>query len=205
MRARLERLLAVGGRRTDGRLPPRARPRSCGITAASSGAARGWSKAIDEVAALREAFWEDLALPGEATELNQELERAGRVADFLELGELMCRDALAREESSGCHFRAEHQTDDGEARRDDAHFAHVAAWMPGEGGQGPARLVEPLHFAVARACTSGRTSEAVDEGHLPSLATARSAGGGRLRPLRGRRRAPEMTLLEVLDRLNEGW
>jgi succinate dehydrogenase / fumarate reductase flavoprotein subunit len=101
---------------------------------------------MDEVAALREAFWENLALPGEAGELNQELERAGRVADFLELGELMCRDALDREESCGCHFRIEHQTADGEGRRDDARFAHVAAWMPGEAGRDPVRLTEPLHF-----------------------------------------------------------
>ena len=68
-------------------------------------------------------------MPGGGRELNQELERAGRVADFLELGELMCRDALAREESCGCHFREEHQTADGEARRDDARFAHVAAFL----------------------------------------------------------------------------
>jgi succinate dehydrogenase / fumarate reductase flavoprotein subunit len=85
-------------------------------------------------------------VPGDGHELNQELERAGRVADFLELGELMCRDALAREESCGCHFRVEHQTDDGEARRDDQAFAHVAAWVPGAPGQPPERLLEPVHF-----------------------------------------------------------
>jgi succinate dehydrogenase / fumarate reductase flavoprotein subunit len=87
-----------------------------------------------------------VTVPGDASELNQELERAGRVADFLELGELMCRDALAREESCGCHFRVEHQTEDGEARRDDASYAHVAAWMPRAFDRGPERLVEPLHF-----------------------------------------------------------
>ena len=86
------------------------------------------AKAIDEVAALREAFWEDLIVPGAGDELNQELERAGRVADFLELGELMCRDALERDESCGCHFRVEHQTPDHEALRDDEHFAYAAAW-----------------------------------------------------------------------------
>jgi succinate dehydrogenase / fumarate reductase flavoprotein subunit len=68
------------------------------------------------------------------------------VADFLELGELMCRDALAREESCGCHFRVEHQTADGEAQRDDERFAHVAAWMPAAPGRAPERLVEPLEF-----------------------------------------------------------
>jgi succinate dehydrogenase / fumarate reductase flavoprotein subunit len=107
---------------------------------------RGLAKAIDEVAALRAEFWEDVTVTGVAGELNQELERAGRVADFLELGELMCRDALAREESCGCHFRVEHQTADGEPRRDDLRFAHVAAWLPAPAGGVPERLVEPLRF-----------------------------------------------------------
>ena len=79
---------------------------ACGLERSRAGPA----KAIDEVAALREAFWQDVTVPGGPGELNQELERAGRVADFLELGELMCRDALARDESCGCHFRVEHQT-----------------------------------------------------------------------------------------------
>jgi succinate dehydrogenase / fumarate reductase flavoprotein subunit len=145
VRTRVERLLAVGGRRTAGdfhRALGRVLWDHCGLERSRE----GLTKAIDEIAALREAFWADLSVTGEAGELNQELERAGRVADFLELGELMCRDALAREESAGCHFRTEHQTNDGEALRDDEHFAHVAAWMPGENGRGPARLVEPLHF-----------------------------------------------------------
>ena len=118
----------------------------CGTRAGSSGAAPGLTKALDEIGALREAFWEDVTVSGGGHELNQELERAGRVADFLELGELMCLDALAREESCGCHFRVEHQTPDGEALRDDARFAHVAAWVPGAPGRPPERLVEPLHF-----------------------------------------------------------
>jgi len=143
--ARIERLLRVGGRRTAGEFH-RALGHllwdHCGLERSREGLV----KSVEEVAALREAFWEDLALPGGAGELNQELERAGRVADFLELGELMCRDALAREESCGCHFRTEHQTEDGEALRNDARFAHVAAWVPGEDGRGPARLIEPLHF-----------------------------------------------------------
>jgi succinate dehydrogenase flavoprotein subunit len=106
----------------------------------------GLAKAIDEVAALREAFWTDLIVPGDTGELNQQLERAGRVADFLELGELMCRDALEREESCGCHFRVEHQTEQGEARRDDERFAHVAVWTPDGDGREPRRIVEPLAF-----------------------------------------------------------
>ncbi len=69
-----------------------------------------------------------MKVPGTGEELNQSLEKAGRVADFLELGELMCRDALEREESCGGHFRVEHQTEDGEAKRDDARFCYVAAW-----------------------------------------------------------------------------
>jgi succinate dehydrogenase / fumarate reductase, flavoprotein subunit len=143
--ARIERLLRVGGRRTAGdfhRSLGRVLWDHCGLERSREGLV----KSMEEVAALREAFWEDLALPGGAGELNQELERAGRVADFLELGELMCRDALAREESCGCHFRTEYQTNDGEALRNDAHFAHVAAWLPEEGGREPERLVEPLHF-----------------------------------------------------------
>ncbi|HKZ06354.1 MAG TPA: fumarate reductase/succinate dehydrogenase flavoprotein subunit [Methylomirabilota bacterium] len=142
---RIERLLAIGGGRTAGdfhRALGRLLWDHCGLERNRAGLV----KSMEEVAALRQAFWEDLALPGGAGELNQELERAGRVADFLELGELMCRDALAREESCGCHFRTEYQTEQGEAQRDDAGFAHVAAWMPGEDGRGPVRLSEPLHF-----------------------------------------------------------
>jgi succinate dehydrogenase / fumarate reductase flavoprotein subunit len=85
-------------------------------------------KAIGEIPALRDEFWADVRVLGEGSMLNQSLEKAGRVADFLEFGELLCRDALHREESAGGHFRAEHQTEDGEALRDDEHFAYVAAW-----------------------------------------------------------------------------
>ena len=85
-------------------------------------------KAIDEISALREEFWNDVMVPGDANELNQELEKAGRVADFLELGELMCKDALEREESCGGHFREESQTEEGEALRNDADYTFVSAW-----------------------------------------------------------------------------
>jgi succinate dehydrogenase / fumarate reductase flavoprotein subunit len=85
-------------------------------------------KAIDEVTALREEFWNDVMIPGDSKELNQELEKAGRVADFLELGELMCKDALERAESCGGHFREESQTEEGEALRNDADFTFVSAW-----------------------------------------------------------------------------
>jgi succinate dehydrogenase / fumarate reductase flavoprotein subunit len=83
---------------------------------------------LKRIPELREEFWKNVKVTGSGEELNQNLEHAGRVADFLEFAELLCLDALHREESCGGHFRVEHQTDDGEARRDDANFAHVAAW-----------------------------------------------------------------------------
>ena len=88
----------------------------------------GLKKAIVDIRALREEFWKDVRVPGNATSYNPELDKAGRVADFLEQGELMCMDALAREESCGGHFREEHQTPEGEALRDDENFAFVSAW-----------------------------------------------------------------------------
>jgi succinate dehydrogenase / fumarate reductase flavoprotein subunit len=106
----------------------------------------GLEDALQKIPALREEFWQNLNVPGSAQELNQSLEMAGRVADFLELGELMCLDALEREESCGAHFREEHQTADGEARRDDERFCHVAAWEYAGEGKKPIRNVEPLEF-----------------------------------------------------------
>ena len=90
--------------------------------------AEGLKEAIQEIRAIREEFWKDVRVPGDANEFNQELEKAGRVADFLELGELMCLDALNRNESCGGHFREEYQTEEGEALRNDAEYAYVAAW-----------------------------------------------------------------------------
>jgi succinate dehydrogenase / fumarate reductase flavoprotein subunit len=106
----------------------------------------GLEAALQKIPALREEFWRNLNVPGSADELNQSLEVAGRVADFLELGELMCLDALEREESCGGHFREEHQTADGEALRDDERFCHVAAWEYAGEGKKPTRNVEPLVF-----------------------------------------------------------
>ena len=88
----------------------------------------GLKQAIKDVQALREEFWNNVKVPGDANGLNQELEKAGRVADFLELGELMCKDALERNESCGGHFREEYQTEEGEALRDDENYKYVAAW-----------------------------------------------------------------------------
>jgi len=96
---------------------------------------QGLKTALQKIPALREEFWRDVKVLGGEQELNQSLEKAGRVADFLELGELMCRDALERRESCGGHFREEYQTPEGEARRDDERFAYVAAWrLAGEDG-----------------------------------------------------------------------
>ena len=89
---------------------------------------KGLQEAIDEIHELREDFWKNVKVTGELNELNPELEKAGRVADFLELGELFAKDALEREESCGGHFREEHVTEDGEAKRDDKNYAYVAAW-----------------------------------------------------------------------------
>jgi succinate dehydrogenase flavoprotein subunit len=106
----------------------------------------GLEKAIDEIAALREEFWRDLRVLGNNESMNQSLERAGRVADFLELADLMCRDALDREESCGGHFRVEHQTEDGEAKRDDENYAFVSAWAWNGENEPPTRYKEPLEF-----------------------------------------------------------
>ena len=96
----------------------------------------GLQKAIDLIRGLRDDFWRNVKVLGTAESLNQSLEKAGRVADFLELGELMCIDALNRRESCGGHFRAESQTEDGEALRHDDEYAYVAAWeWAGEDGE----------------------------------------------------------------------
>jgi succinate dehydrogenase / fumarate reductase flavoprotein subunit len=106
----------------------------------------GLKKALQRIPELRAEFWKDVRVVGSGEALNQSLELAGRVADFLELGELMCLDALERRESCGGHFREEYQTPEGEALRDDKDFCHVAAWEFGGDGKKPARHIEPLNF-----------------------------------------------------------
>jgi succinate dehydrogenase / fumarate reductase, flavoprotein subunit len=106
----------------------------------------GLRKALDRIPELRREFWNGVKVPGSAATLNQSLEKAGRVADFLELGELMCLDALHRTESCGGHFRAESQTDDGEALRDDENFSYAAAWEYTGSGQAPVLHKEDLTF-----------------------------------------------------------
>ena len=106
----------------------------------------GLKTALSRIPELRDEFWRNVNVPGSDAELNQALEKAGRVADFLELAELMCLDALDRTESCGAHFREEFQTPDGEALRDDEHFAYVAAWEYSGEGKPPVLNKEALVF-----------------------------------------------------------
>jgi succinate dehydrogenase / fumarate reductase, flavoprotein subunit len=108
--------------------------------------AQGLKEAIEEIRAIRAEFWENVRVPGAANEFNPELDKAGRVADFLELGELMCLDALTRNESCGGHFREESQTEEGEALRDDNNFAFVSAWEYTGDGQEPTLHKEELVY-----------------------------------------------------------
>ena len=113
----------------------------------------GLQRALQRIPEIRAEFWENVRVPGAAATLNQSLEKAGRVADFLEFGELMCQDALQREESCGGHFRTEYQTPDGEAKRNDAQFAHVAVWEYRGPGEAPVRHIEPLDFEFVKLAT----------------------------------------------------
>jgi succinate dehydrogenase / fumarate reductase flavoprotein subunit len=110
----------------------------------------GLKKALKLIPGLRAEFWKNVKVPGSGAELNQELEKAGRVADFLEFGELLARDALHRDESCGAHFRAEHETPDGEAQRDDKNFSYVAAWEYKGIEKEPELHKEPLTFEFVR-------------------------------------------------------
>jgi succinate dehydrogenase / fumarate reductase flavoprotein subunit len=148
---RVRRLLGVRGRRTAAsfhRELGRILWDHCGMARCQ----RGLNRALEAIPALREAFWHEVAVPGSGAAFNQELEYAGRVADYLEFAELLCHDALHREESCGAHFREEHQTDDGEPKRDDDRFAHVAVWEFREGGT-PILHKEPLNFEFVQPTT----------------------------------------------------
>ncbi|MGH7581689.1 MAG: fumarate reductase/succinate dehydrogenase flavoprotein subunit [Gemmatimonadales bacterium] len=151
-RARLGKLLAINGTRTVDAFHKELGHvmwNECGM-ARNRG---GLERALAKIPEIRAAFWEDVRVPGSAETLNQSLEKAGRVADFLDFAELVCLDALRREESCGCHFRTEYETPDGEARRDDAHFAHVAVWEYQGPGQAPVRHIEPLEFEYVKLAT----------------------------------------------------
>ena len=142
---RVNRLLSINGRRTIDSFH-----RELGhIMWDECGMARnaeGLQNALDKIPALREEFWQNVIVSGSGDSLNQSLEKAGRVADFLELGELLCRDALDRQESCGGHFREESQTEEGEALRDDEHYAYVAAWQYAGEEKPPLLNKEPLTF-----------------------------------------------------------
>jgi len=143
--AQTKRLLAIRGKRTVDdfhRALGKIMWEDCGMARNEA----GLTDALRKIPALREEFWRDLNVPGSDAELNQALEKAGRVGDFLELAELMCRDALHRKESCGGHFREESQTPDGEAKRDDANFAYAAAWEYQGEGKAPVMHKEPLSF-----------------------------------------------------------
>jgi succinate dehydrogenase / fumarate reductase, flavoprotein subunit len=142
---RTNRLLSVKGKRTVAsfhRELGKVMWEYCGMARDAA----GLTKALEIIPQLREEFWQDVTVPGSGADLNQTLEHAGRVADFMELGELMCRDALHREESCGGHFRTEHQTPDGEALRHDDKFAYVAAWEWAGEGRPQVLNKEPLVY-----------------------------------------------------------
>lgn len=138
----LQKLLAIGGKRSVDhfhRQLGKLMWDNCGMARS----AESLQRALQAIPELREEFWRDVQVPGSAATLNQSLEKAGRVADFLEFAELMCRDALTREESCGGHFREEYQTADGEAQRNDADFTHVSVWQHHDE---PRLHKEPLQF-----------------------------------------------------------
>jgi succinate dehydrogenase / fumarate reductase flavoprotein subunit len=142
--SRIRRLLDAKGRRTAASFHRELGQllwNHCGMSRNEA----GLNVALKSIPALREEFWRDVMVPGSGETFNQELEYAGRVADYLEFADLLCHDALHREESCGAHFREEYQTDDGEPKRDDAHFAHVAAWEY-RIGESPVLHREPLTF-----------------------------------------------------------
>jgi succinate dehydrogenase / fumarate reductase flavoprotein subunit len=143
--AQNERLLGINGRRTVDefhRELGRIMWDNCGMERSEA----SLDKALSEIPALRDEFHRDVRVLGEQETLNQSLEKAGRVADFLEFAELLCIDALHREESCGGHFRVEHQTEEGEALRDDKRFSYVAAWEFTGVGSKPELHKEPLEF-----------------------------------------------------------
>ncbi|MCJ7819150.1 MAG: FAD-binding protein, partial [Syntrophales bacterium] len=143
--AKIDKLLAIKGKKTVDEIH-----RELGLLLWDAcGMARneaGLQQALTRIPAIREEFWQNVAIPGSGGELNQSLERAGRVADFLEFAELMVIDALSRKESCGCHFREESQTEENEAKRDDENYAHVSVWEYTGDGKSPEFHKEPLVF-----------------------------------------------------------
>ncbi|MDB6028883.1 MAG: sdhA [Verrucomicrobiales bacterium] len=143
--ARTKKLLSIKGKRTVNSFHKELGKimwEKCGMARTD----KSLKEALQLIPALREEFWKNVNVAGSGNELNQNLEHAGRVADFLEFGELLCLDALERKESCGGHFRSEYQTEDGEARRDDDNFAYVAAWEYAGEGKAPILNKEPLVY-----------------------------------------------------------
>jgi succinate dehydrogenase / fumarate reductase flavoprotein subunit len=149
--ARLERLVGVRGKRSVDSFHKELGLllwENCGMARSRA----SLTEALAKIPALRDEFWRDVSVLGERDSFNQSLEKAGRVADFLEFAELMCQDALIREESCGGHFRVEHQVE-GEAKRDDDNFCHVAVWEYAGDRAAPVRHVEPLAFENVKLAT----------------------------------------------------
>lgn len=150
--ARLNKFLSINGKKTVNEFHKELGSilwEYCGMARTAD----GLRTALQKIPKLKEEFWQNISVPGKEGELNQALEKANRVADFIELGELMCRDALAREESCGCHLREEFQTEDGECHRRDDAFAHVAAWEYQGEGKDPIRHTEPLTYEEVHMAT----------------------------------------------------
>lgn len=163
--SRVKRLMSVGGTRSVESF----HRELGGIMWEGCGIARhaaGLQEALQRISELRRQFWTDLNITGTAGNINQTLEHAGRVADFLEFAELICRDALTRDESCGCHFREEHETEDGEALRDDDNFAFVSVWQHTGEQQTPELNKETLHFEALPLTNRNYKNEI----HAPHLA-----------------------------------
>ena len=178
--------------------------RSSGTTAAWSAPPRACEKALSEIPALYDEFQKDLRVTGPGDSVNQTLEKAGRVDDFFQLGMLMCRDALERRESCGGHFRAEYQDEEGEAQRDDDHFAHVAAWE----WTGDPMNADPPPGRARATSTSTSPSGATSERRSPDLTLKiwRQDGpddAGHFESYAVEAISDEASFLELLDVLNE--
>jgi succinate dehydrogenase / fumarate reductase flavoprotein subunit len=147
--SRINRLLGIKGKRTVSsfhRELGQVMWEKCGMGRTEA----SLKEALRRIPEIRAEFWENVNVPGESADLNQNLEMAGRVVDFMELGELLCLDALHRSESCGGHFREEYQTEEGEALRDDEHFAYVAAWQYTGDDNPPLLNKEPLTFEYVK-------------------------------------------------------
>jgi succinate dehydrogenase / fumarate reductase flavoprotein subunit len=149
VKGRITKLLSIGGRET-----PAYFMRKLGkVMWDNAGMARSresLSEALRKIPEIREEFWRNVKVAGSGSEVNQQLENAGRTADFIEFAGLLCRDALERDESCGAHFRVEHQHEDGEAKRDDDKYSHVSAWGFRGDGAAPELHTEPLTFTLIK-------------------------------------------------------